>query len=142
MTLNTTAGTVVAPKWLAIVLWVAQVVLAAVYLFTGFMKLTQPIPALAGMMVWPGDVSPLLVRFVGLAELAGALGLILPSLFRILPGLTPLAAAALSLLQILAMIFHLFRGEAAMVWPINIVLLAIALFILWGRWKRAPIAPR
>jgi uncharacterized membrane protein YphA (DoxX/SURF4 family) len=142
MTLNTAAGTFVAPKWLNIVLWVAQVVLAALYLFVGFMKTTQPIPALAGMMVWPGDVSPFLVRLVGVAELAGGLGLILPALFRILPGLTPLAAAALSLLQILAMVFHLVRGEVAEAWPINIVLLVISLFILWGRWKRAPIAPR
>jgi hypothetical protein len=106
------------------------------------MKTTQPIPALAGMMVWPGDVPPVLVRFVGIVEILGAAGLILPSLFRILPGLTPLAAAGLSLVQILAMIFHLVRGEAAMAWPLNIVLLALALFILWGRWKRAPIAPR
>ena len=70
-----------------------------------------------------------------------AIGLILPALTRILPRLTPLAALGVSIIQVLAMLFHVSRGEF-MVLPLNVVLLALSLFVLWGRERKAPIGPR
>jgi len=90
---------------------------------------------------WPGDIPAWLVRFIGLAELAGGLGLILPALTRIQPQLTPLAGAGLALVMFLAAGFHLSRGEFGFIVP-NIVLLALAAFVAYGRWQVAPIAPR
>lgn len=113
--------------------WVATALLALAYGMAGVMKTFRPIPDLAKMMVWPGDVPPPLVRFVGVSELAGALGLILPMLTLILAWLTPLAAIGLSLVQILAIGFHARRGETAKSLPVNLVLLALSLFVLWAR---------
>ncbi|MCK6627552.1 MAG: DoxX family protein [Anaerolineae bacterium] len=122
-------------------LWIVQVLLALAFLATGFMKLTMPIDQLAQNMVWPGDIPAWLVRFIGLAELAGGLGMVLPALTRIQPQLTPLAGASLALVMFLAAGFHLTRGEFGFIVP-NIVLLALAAFVAYGRWKVAPIAPR
>ena len=112
-------------------LWAAQIALAALYGFAGFMKLTQPIEALAQMMGWPGSM-PGLTRFIGAAEIAGALVLILPMVTGIKPRLTALAAAGLALIQLLAIPFHLYRGEFATV-PVNLVLLGLAVWIFRGR---------
>ena len=128
-------------RGLHVTLWVVQVALGAAYGAAGFMKSLQPIPALAAMMHWPGDVPEWLVRFIGIAELAGAVGLILPALLRIAPRLTTLAAGGLALIQVLAIPFHLARGEAEML-PVNLVLLALAVFVIWGRSRKAPILPR
>ena len=119
-------------KLLNIALWIAQVVLAAFYAMVGSMKVSKSIPELATAMHWPGLVPEALVRFVGTAELAGAIGLILPMLTGIMPRLTALAAAGLMVLQICAMIFHISQGEAQVL-PMNLVLFAIPTFILWGR---------
>ena len=126
---------------LNVALWTSQAVLAAFYAAVGIAKLTQPIPDLAAMMVWPGAAPEWFVRVIGAAELAGALGLLVPSLSRILPVLTMVAAAALVLLQVCAIAFHLSRGEFPML-PFNIVLLAAAAFIAWGRSGPAPISAR
>ena len=88
-------------------IWLAQFTLAALFLFSAFMKLTTPIPELAKMMPWTGEHSELFVRFIGFVDLAGGLGLLLPSLTRILPRLTVLAALGCAVLQVLAIIFHL-----------------------------------
>jgi putative oxidoreductase len=122
-------------------LWIVQILLALAFLAAGFMKLTMPIDQLAQSMVWPGDVPAWLVRFIGLAELAGALGLVLPALTRIQPQLTPLAGAGLALVQFLVIGFHLTRGEFGFIIP-NIILLALAAFVAYGRWNLVPVAPR
>ncbi len=101
----------------------------------------QPIDRIAGQINWVADVPVWLTRFIGSAEGLGALGLILPSLTRILPWLTPLAALGLSLVQVLALAVPISRGEFGVL-PMNLVLLALALFVLWGRWKKVPIQPR
>ena len=113
--------------------WVASALLALAYGMAGVMKAFRPIPDLAKMMVWPGDVPVPMVRFVGVVEIAGALGVILPVLTGILSWLTPLAAAGLSLIQIFAIGFHGRRGETAKSLPINLILLALSLFVLWAR---------
>ncbi len=112
-------------------LWAAAGLLAVLYLMAGGMKATQPIDKLAGQMKWPADY-PWLTRFVGWSEVLGAIGLILPLLTGILAWLTPLAALCLVLVQVLAIGFHLMRKEPQIV-PVNIVLLALAAFVAWGR---------
>src|ERR1700687_4768730 len=122
-------------------LWLAQVPLAAVFATVGFMKLTISAADLAQKMP-AGMLMPLaLVRFIGAAEVAGAIGLILPSATRILPVLTPVAARALALVMALAAILHASRGELTSL-AVVLVLGTIAVFVSWGRSTRAPIPTR
>lgn len=123
-----------------IALWIVQVLLALMFGFAGAMKVLTPIEELAKNMPWVADQVGL-VRFIGTAELLGALGLVLPAATRIKPGLTPLAAAGIALIMVLAAGFHASRGEWSAIGT-NAVLLALALFVVWGRTKRHPIAPR
>jgi putative oxidoreductase len=142
MTTQTTVG--VASRWsgLSIGLWIAQGLLAALYGMAGAMKATLPIPDLAAKgLVWAAHVPLGLVRFIGVSELAGAAGLILPAATGILPILTPAAAAGLTLVQVLAIPFHISRGELGNL-PFNLTLMALSLFVLWGRGRAAPIRPR
>jgi uncharacterized membrane protein YphA (DoxX/SURF4 family) len=129
-------------NWWTIGLWMVQVLLALAFGAAGVMKLFQPIEALGAMMNWVTVSPEMLVRFIGLVELAGALGMILPAITRILPFLTPLAALGFAIIQVLAIGVHASLGETSMSLPINLVLLALSLFVLWGRTRRAPISPR
>ncbi len=141
MTLEAGAGR--RTNWWSIGLWVAQVLLAAVYLMAGWMKLTQPMADLAAMgMGYTVEMPELFIRFVGLMEILGAIGLVAPAASRIMPILTPLAALGLSVVQVAAIILHATRGETAMTLPMNLILLALSLFVLWGRLHKAPIAAR
>ncbi|HEY5751271.1 MAG TPA: DoxX family protein [Chryseolinea sp.] len=126
------------PKALHIALWAAQGILALGFFMAGFMKVTQPIDKLATMMPFVADVSPAFVRFIGVSEVLGAIGLIIPAAFRVRPRLTGYAALGLLIVMVLALLFHLTRGEGAVIGP-NIFLGAIAAFIAWGRFKKAPI---
>ena len=140
----TTTALNVAPasgKALRIGLWVAQVLAALIFALIGFSKLTTPIPELAAMMKWPGEYSPAFVRIIGAIDLLGGIGLLLPSATRILPRLSVLAALGCTVLQVVAIAFHVSRGEF-MVLPLNAVLIALCIFVLWGRAIKAPIAPR
>lgn len=128
-------------KGLHIGLWVAQVLLAAVFLMAGGMKLTAPIDTLQAQMAWVGGAMGGAVRFIGLVEVAGGLGLLLPAATRIMPSLTPLAALGLTMVMTLATLTHLTRGEVSAV-PVTLVLGAIAAFIAWGRFGAAPIESR
>jgi len=123
------------------VLWIVQVLLALAFLAAGVMKLMTPVDELVQAMPWVSAVPVWLVRFIGLAEVAGGLGVILPALTRIQPQLTPLAGAGLGLLMLFAAMFHLSRGEFGFIVP-NIVLLVLAAFVAYGRWKAAPVTPR
>ncbi|MDC9823658.1 DoxX family protein [Devosia sp. ZB163] len=114
-------------------LWAAQVAAGAMYLMAGVMKSTQPIPKLAGMMKWPGDVQPGFVRFIGGVDSAAGLGLILPMATGILTFLTPLAALGSVVLQIIAIGYHGKRGETGQTLGANLLLLALSAFVLWGR---------
>jgi uncharacterized membrane protein len=122
-----------------ITLWVVQGLLALAFLAAGVPKATQPIPAVSTRLTWAKDVPAPLVRFIGVAEILGALGLILPALTGILPWLTVAAAAGLALIQASAIVFHLRRGEARVIVG-NVVLLALALFVVYGRLALAPLA--
>jgi len=117
-------------KGLNIALWIVQSLLAALFLMSGGMKLANPGMA-KDLPIW-------LVYFIGLSEVSGALGLLLPSILRIKPLLTPLAALGLAIILVLAMLFHISRGEISHVLPVAIFL-AMAVFVAWGRYKKAPI---
>ena len=124
-----------------IAIWVVQVLLAVLFIQFGFMKAFLPIDSIADQTPFVLDVPEALVRFIGVAELAGGLGLILPAITRILPWLTIAAAGGLGTIMILAFIFGVSRGEIPNA-VINIVVLALLAFIAYGRWKLVPISAR
>jgi uncharacterized membrane protein YphA (DoxX/SURF4 family) len=128
-------------KALHITLWIAQVLLAAMFLMSGFMKVSQPIDQLSQMLPWASQVPSGLVRFIGISEVLGGLGLILPAALRIKPHLTIWAALGLATVMLFAAIFHISRGEFSAI-GMNVILSLVALFIAWGRAKKAPIQPK
>ncbi len=123
-------------------LWVVQGLLAFAFLAAGAMKATQPLDALLdGGMSFVAYTPTALVRFIGVSEVLGAFGLILPAALRIQPKLTPLAAALLALVMALAASTHVVNGEPEAL-PANLVLGGLALFVAWGRTVKAPISAR
>lgn len=122
-------------------LWITQSLLAAMFLFAGSPKAFGPIADLVKQgATWAADM-PWLIRFIGISEIAGALGMILPAATRIKPILTPIAAIGLGIIMVLAAAFHISRGEASHI-GINIVLGAMAALVAWGRFGKAKIAER
>jgi len=117
---------------LNIFLWIGQVLLAFMFIYAGVMKTFQPIDELSQMLPWVTEYSKGFVRFVGLADLVGGIGVLLPYLFRWKTELTRLAALGIVTIMILAIGFHIIRGEYVAL-PMNIVLGGIAIFIAWGR---------
>ncbi len=122
---------------MVVVLWVVQVVLALLYLFAGSMKAFRPLEAVGKSMRWVLDLRPSLVRFIGAAEILGAIGLILPVATGVLPWLTWVAALGLVAVQVGAAIFHTARHEVSTV-PINALLLLLAAFVVYGRLALVP----
>jgi putative oxidoreductase len=120
-------------------LWLAQLLLAAAFFLVGYTHAIAPIEVAVARAPWVASLPVALVRFIGVAELAGALGLLLPAATRIRPTLTPLAAAGLATMMVLAIPFHLVRGETNAI-VINLVLGALAALVAWGRtrWVRIP----
>lgn len=127
-------------KIINILLWVAQGLVAAMFFFAFYAKLLQPVEETAKTMPWVAE-QPALATIAGIADLLGALGLILPAALRIQPKLTILAAYGGVLLMLAGTAFHLMRGEAEVI-GLNIILIALLAFIIWGRTKKAPIAPK
>ncbi len=125
-----------------IALWIVQALLAFAFLMAGGMKMGAPIEELlANGMTFVEYTPAAVVRFIGAAEFAGALGLVLPSVLRIQPKLTPIAAGLLAFVMLLAVGAHLTHDEAAAIAP-PIMLGLMSLFVAWGRWSKAPISPR
>jgi uncharacterized membrane protein YphA (DoxX/SURF4 family) len=120
-----------------IALWVVQGLLAILYGMAGLMKTFQTAKA-KEQLTWAKDRSDGFVRFVGISELIGAIGLILPMLTGILPWLTPIAALGLSFIQLLAIFTVHVPKKEYNVLPINLVLLALSLIVVLGRWN--PVA--
>lgn len=119
-----------------VLLWILQVLFGLAFLGAGSFKAFQYERAKT-QMAWIPAVSRNLVAFIGVAEILGGLGLILPALTGTLAWLTPLAGAGLALVMLLAAGFHLQRRENAPVIP-NIVLFALTAFVAYGRWVIAP----
>ena len=123
---------------LNITLWLIQGLLGLAFLGAGAMKTFSPLANLRKNMAWVDHVPQALVRFIGIAEILGAIGLILPAVTHILPWLTIAAAVGLALIMILAIIYHATHRE----WPVigaNVMLLLLALFIVLGRSAWVPL---
>lgn len=116
-----------------VALWIAAGVLAAMFAAAGLMKSTQPKDKLAEKLPWVDDVTTGTLRLIGVAEVLGALGLILPAWTGIAPILTPIAAVGLAVIMALAIVTHIRRKEFSAL-PVNLVLLAAAAFVAWGRF--------
>lgn len=122
---------------MGVALWVAQGLLAAVFLAAGATKLTRPKEKLAKNMAWVEDFSQGTVRLIGAVEVLGAIGVVMPALTGILSWLTPLAALGLAATMVGAVLTHLRRGErSAVVAPV--VLLGLAAFVAYGRFFVLP----
>jgi len=116
-------------------LWIVQALLALVFLFAGGMKLVLPLEKMAGPIELPGWF----LRFIGVCEVLGALGLILPSVLRIRPGLTPLAACGLVIIMIGAVALTLSAGVVGAA-VISLIVGVLAVFVAYGRWRLVPLA--
>ena len=120
---------------MAYALWIIQTLLGLLFLFSGAMKfvmsvaeMTKDMPSMPGWFL----------HFIGVMEILGGLGLILPSLLRIRPGLTPLAAAGLVIIMIGATVITLIGGDL-MAAVISLVVGLLAAFVAYGRWRLAPL---
>lgn len=113
------------------VYWVVAGLLAVLYLYSGGTKVVQSQAQLAPMMGWAGTTVPMpVVRMIGLFEVLGAVGLILPPLTGVAPVLATVAAIGFLVLQVLATALHLSRGEAK-VTGLNIALIVLAAAAAW-----------
>src|SRR5438445_8506374 len=116
-----------------VALWIVQGLLAALFLFAGDAKLVLPLDQMTGPVALPGWF----LRFIGVAEMLGAIGLLLPGLLRIRPGLTSLAAAGLVIIMIGATVI-MWAGGMVAVALMNVVVASLAAFVAYGRWRLAP----
>ena len=114
-------------------LWIVQILLAVAFVGAGAMKATQPRENLEKSLPWVADFSTPVVRFIGVAEVLGGLGLVLPAATGIAPVLTPVAATALAVTMALAAVVHARRREYSAI-GVNAVLLLLAAFVAWGRF--------
>jgi uncharacterized membrane protein YphA (DoxX/SURF4 family) len=118
-----------------IALWIIQALLALVFLFSGGMKFIMSVEEMTQQIPMPGWF----LHFIGVCEILGGLGLILPWLTRIQPGLTPLAAAGLVIIMIGATVLTATSGDVTMA-LIPLVVGILAAFVAYGRWR--PTAQR
>ncbi|HLW19071.1 MAG TPA: DoxX family protein [Cyclobacteriaceae bacterium] len=127
-------------KGWTIALWISQVILAAMFIMAGLPKATTPLQELAATMPMAIEYPEALIRFIGISEVLAGIGLVVPGVLKIKTILIPLAALGLAVIMVLAIIFHLSRGEVA---PsvLNLVLGLLASFVAWGRYWKAPIHP-
>ncbi len=125
-------------KNLNTLLWMMQGFLFLAFGAAGLMKLTMPIDKLSALLTWPGAVPEFLVRGVGAAELAGAMGVFLPAIMRMQAWITPYAAMGLATAMICAVGYHLMLFEGKMLVP-SMVLGIVAGYVAYGRDKVVPL---
>lgn len=123
-------------KGLNITLWIAQGLISLTLIWAGYAKLFQPIEETAKMLPWALD-NPGLLKFTGIIDLLGGIGIVLPAALKIQPKLTVFAAYGTIALMIAASIFHISRGEASLI-GMNIFFFILAAFVVWGRTKKVP----
>ena len=135
-----------ATKAFNVLLWTLQVVWGVFFSFTGFGKVLAYDAAVWNHMLhqvaWFSAVPQGLFVFIGACEFLGGIGLILPAMTGVKPKLTPYAAIGLTLVMILAAIFHIVRGEYNFFVPVNLVRGGVAAFIAYGRLVAMPIGAR
>ena len=119
------------------ILWVLQVLLAAAFFAHGMLFLTPPADLVEQMAVLPRWFQ----LFLGTAEVLAAIGLTLPGITRIMPGLVPAAAAGVTFVVVCATFWHIARGEFSSA-IITAVLAVLAAWVGYMRWKVMPIRPR
>lgn len=127
-------------KALNVLLWISQGLIALTLIWAAYAKLLQPIEETAKMLPWALD-NPKLLIFTGIIDLLGGIGIILPAALKIQPKLSVFAAYGTIALMIAASVFHISRGEASLI-GMNIFFLILAVFVVWGRTKKAPILPK
>ena len=115
-------------------LWITQYSLLAIYGAYGIYK-TFWTETTREKMAWAKDRSENFIRFVGIAELLGAIGIVLPILTGILPWLTPLAAIGLTLIQLFAIFTEHLPKKEFKILPLNLYFIAMSIFVLIGRWS-------
>ncbi|WP_409283826.1 DoxX family protein [Pseudomonas protegens] len=126
-------------RW-SISLWVLQILLAVLYGISGVMNTFMSPEQLVAMNMSHAAALPLgWVRFLGIAELLGVIGIVLPAALRVKPALTPLAALGFVALQVCAIAYHVLHAELFML-PVNVILIALAALVWWGRTKKAPVS--
>jgi uncharacterized membrane protein YphA (DoxX/SURF4 family) len=118
---------------MTVALWIVQGLLALLFLFAGVMKFIMTVEEMTKDVPLPGAF----LRFIGVAEVLGAIGLILPGLLRVKPGLTPLAAAGLAIIMVGATVLTIVYMGVAMA-PVPFVVGLLAVFVAYGRWRLAP----
>lgn len=124
-------------KRVSVASWIVQGLLAALFVFAGVMKFVMPVEAMQQPVALPGA----LIHFIGVCEIAGGLGLVLPGLTKIAPFLTPLAAAGLTIIMIGAVaITGTYMPVSQAIFPFVVGVLTAA--IAWARWRVAPHASR
>ncbi len=121
-----------------ILLWVLQVLLAVAFFAHGLILLFPPAAIVEQMNA---SLSRWFQLFIGVSEIMAAVGLTLPGITRIQPWLVPAAASGLMIVMISATVFHLARGEVSSAIT-TAVLLVLATFVAYMRWRVAPIRPR
>jgi uncharacterized membrane protein YphA (DoxX/SURF4 family) len=121
-----------------ILLWIIQALLSLLFLFAGIMKFLMPVAEMqkGAPVVFPAWF----FYFIGACEILGGIGLILPALLRIKPGLTPLAAVGLGIITLGATIVTAMGSVPMAVTPFVVCLLSF--FVAYGRWRLAPTSPR
>lgn len=129
---------------MGIIVWIVQILLALAFLIHGRMMLVPPSSqptsqpqAQRGGMEYILAIQPVLRRFIGVAEIAAAIGLILPQLTGVLPWVTPLAATGLVIIMVAAIIFHIPRQEYQNI-VLNVILLVLSAFVAYMRWFVLP----
>ena len=120
-----------------ILLWIIQILLGLLFMFSGSMKFMMSVQQMneQSPVAWPG----LFLHFIGVCEVLGGLGLILPALLRIKPGLTPLAAAGLAIITAGATVITLMGPMKGLV-GLPLVTCVLCIFVAYGRWRLKPIA--
>ncbi len=123
---------------MAYALWIIQTLLGLLFLFSGSMKFVMSVAEMTRDTPW---MAGWFLHFIGVMEILGGLGLILPSALRIRPGLTPLAAAGLVIIMIGATVITLgTMGIGPAMLPLIVGILCV--FVAYGRWRLAPLSPR
>lgn len=125
-------------KTMNIVLWILQILLAALFMWHGSLFLIPP-PELVEIM--EKELPRWFRLFLGTAEVLAGVGLTLPGIIRVLPRLIPVTAASCMVVMVSATVYHSMRGETSSA-VVTLILLAILGFLVYMRWKILLVLPR